>query len=339
MGYTQYALEMIRTLVNIPSPTGMTQEATAFIVNELKSLGYSPVLSKKGSVHCELGGSGNTLLLSAHVDTLGAMVRAVKPNGNLRYVKIGGFSDNYIENENCLVHTDSGKSYSGTIRAVKASQHVYGSTTEVVRTDETLEITPDETVYTKAETEALGITPGNFISFDPRMVITQSGFIKSRHLDDKASSGILLSLAKAVKDGAVKLNRRVHLLFSVFEEVGHGASGLLPDNIEDMIAVDMGCVGDDLSCRETQVSICIKDSAGPYHQGLTAEIIKAAEAAGIDYAKDVYPLYSSDTAAALRAGLEARFALIGPGVYASHSYERTHIKAIENTYKLLTLLV
>lgn len=338
MHYTDYAVEKIKALVSIPSPTGMTEQAAAYIAGELREMGYQPIVTRKGTVLCDLGGEGRALLLSAHVDTLGAMVRAVKADGAIRYVKIGGFSDNAIENENCLVHSFSGKTYTGTIRPVKASRHVYGGS-EPERNDETMEITLDEVVSSKEETQALGIAPGDFISFDPRVIVTESGFIKSRHLDDKASSGVLLALAKAVRGGEVTLGRRVYLMFTVFEEVGHGASGILPEGIEDMIAVDMGCVGDDLSCRETQVSICVKDSAGPYHHGLTQEIIHAAKDSGVDFATDVYPYYSSDTATALKAGLEARYALIGPGVYASHCYERTHVKGIENTLKLLMALV
>lgn len=335
MDYTTFAVEQIKQLVKVPSPTGMTEKAAKYIADTLKKLGFEPKTSKKGTVMVCLGGQGHPLLLSAHVDTLGAMVRAIKGNGALRYMKVGGFSDNAIENENCLIHATNGKVYSGTIRPVKASQHVFGNTSDVVRSDETLEVTLDECVYSAEDVAALGIEVGDFISFDPRLVVTESGFIKSRHLDDKASSGILLALAKAVKDGAVTLSRKVYLMFTVFEEVGHGASALVADDIEDMLAVDMGCVGGDLSCKETQVSICIKDSAGPFHREWTKEICLMADEAGIDYQKDVYPSYSSDTAAALEAGREVRHALIGPGVYASHAYERTHIKAVDNTLRLL----
>jgi len=333
--YTAYATEQILELVNIPSPTGMTEKATAYLMETLKAMGFAPEKTPKGTVLCALGGEGHPLLLSAHVDTLGAMVRAIKPNGRLRYMKIGGYADNAIENENCLVHTMGGKTYEGTVRPVKASGHVYGNTADVVRSDETLEITLDECVFSKEDAQKLGIGVGDYVSLDPRASVSESGYIKTRHLDDKASSGILLALAKAIKDGAVILKRQVHLMFTVFEEVGHGASGILPKGIEDMIAVDMGCVGDDLSCTEQQVSVCLKDSAGPYHYEWTKEICAAADKNEIDYAKDVYPSYSSDTATALRAGLEARYALIGPGVYESHGYERTHVKAVEGTLKLL----
>ncbi len=339
MNYTSYAVEQIMGLVNIPSPTGMTDKVTAYLLETLKQMGYAPQKTPKGTVLCDLGGEGHPLLLSSHVDTLGAMVRAIKADGRLRYMKIGGYADNAIENENCLIHTMKGKTFTGTIRPVKASQHVFGNTADVVRSDETMEITLDEEVFSKADAEKLGIGVGDYISLDPRAVVTESGYIKTRHLDDKASSGILLALAKAVKEGALRLTRQVYIMFTVFEEVGHGACGILPKGIEDMLAVDMGCVGDDLTCTEHQVSICIKDSAGPYHYSWTKEICAIADENGIDYAKDVYPSYSSDTATALKAGLEARYALIGPGVYESHGYERTHTKAVENTLNLLLAVV
>lgn len=331
-----YLIEQLKALTAIPSPTGMTRGATDYLLAELTRLGYKPERTPKGAVICRLGGSGHPLLLSAHVDTLGAMVRAVKSNGALRYTQIGGYNDNAIENENVLIHTRGGKTYSGTVQSTRASRHVWGDTTGVARSDETLEVVVDEDVHSRAETEALGISAGDFISFDPRTVVTENGYIKSRHLDDKASSAVLLALAREAAEGRVRLGRSVTLLFTVYEEVGHGASPLYKEEIEDLLAVDMGCVGDDLTCRETQVSICAKDSAGPYDYDFTTELINRAKRLGLDYAVDVYPRYSSDTATALRAGLDARYALCGQGVFASHGYERTHVRGMMNTLALVT---
>lgn len=330
-----YMLEQVKTLTSIPSPTGMTDEAADYVLAELTRLGFRPERTPKGAVLCCLGGMGHPLLLSAHVDTLGAMVRAIKGSGALRYTKIGGFGDNAIENENVLIHTRHGKTYTGTVQSVKASRHVWNNNNDV-RSDETLEIIIDEEVSSKADVEALGIGVGDFISFDPRTIITESGFVKSRHLDDKASSAVLLTLAREVAEGRAQLCRQVTLLFTVYEEVGHGASPLYKMDIEDMLAVDMGCVGDDLTCRETQVSICAKDSAGPFDFSFTNELIARAKAENIDYAVDIYPSYSSDAATALRAGLDARFALCGQGVFASHGYERTHVKGMLATLALVT---
>lgn len=329
------AVSHIEALCRIPSPTGFTAQAEKYLMDTLCGMGYSPTHTAKGTVVCDLGGVGQPLLLAAHVDTLGLMVRSIKSTGRLRYTMIGGFNDNAIETETVLIHTRGGKTYSGTVQPAKASMHVFGDTTEVKRSNETLEIVVDELADSEQAARDLGIAPGDFVSLDPRTQVTESGYIKSRHLDDKASSGILLSLAGMVKAGEVSLRRHVHLMFTVYEEVGHGASAYLPHDLKDMIAVDMGCVGDDLKCDETMVSICAKDSAGPYNYELTNELIALAKEKGVKYAVDIYPRYSSDTATALRAGLEARHALIGPGVFASHGYERTHKQGVENTLKLL----
>jgi len=330
-----YALEYIQKLLSIPSPTGFTRAATDYLMETLQNLGFSPVRALKGGVSCELGGEGNGLMLSAHVDTLGAMVRSVKGNGRIRYTHVGGWQDATVETENCLVHTRDGRTYSATVQSTKASQHVYPGMGAEARGEETLEIVLDEPVKTAQDVENLGIETGCYVSWDPRTVLTESGYLKSRHLDDKASAGVLLALARMVAEKKITLKRRVCILFTVFEEVGHGCSMNLPEGIEDMLVVDMGCVGDDLKCDETMVSICVKDSAGPYHYEFTSELIAAAKANGIDYAADVYPSYSSDSATALKAGNDVRFALIGPGVFAAHGYERTHVKGIDNTCKLL----
>ena len=335
----ELAVAHIKALCEIPSPSGFTKMAEEYIIHTLMEMGYEPHRTPKGTVICDIGGEGSSLLLSAHVDTLGGMVRSIKGSGRLRYTQIGGYNDNAIENENCLIHTRDGRTYSGTVQSTKASAHVYGNTTDMKRSDETLEIVLDEIVRSAEDVKALGIETGDFISWDARTVITESGFIKSRHLDDKASSGILLALARMVKDGEVKLKRSVHLMFTVYEEVGHGASNYLPKQIDDMIAVDMGCVGEDLKCDETMVSICAKDSAGPFNYDLTNELVALAKENGLQYALDIYPHYSSDTAAALRSGMEARHALVGTGVFASHGYERTHKQGVENTLRLLAAYV
>ena len=335
MNSQDYMLEMLRRLMAVPSPTGMTRACAEKTMEELSALGYAPVMTRKGTVLCELGGEGHPLLLAAHLDTLGMVVRAVKPNGCLRYTQLGGWNDNAVENENVLIHTRRGKTFTGTVQSVHASRHVWGPVNDEKRDDSTLEIVVDEDVHSREETEALGIAAGDFVSFDPRLTVTGSGYVKSRFLDDKASAAVLMTLAWEVSQGIAQLGRKVTLAFTVYEEIGHGGSALYTQDAEDMIAVDMGCVGDDLTCRETQVSICAKDAAGPYDFDLTNELVSRAERLGLDYAVDIYPRYSSDTATALRAGLEARFACCGQGVFASHGYERTHIKGMLNTLALV----
>ncbi|MBE5769090.1 MAG: M42 family metallopeptidase [Clostridiales bacterium] len=331
-----YLLSQLTALTAIPSPTGMTHLAAEYLIRELTALGFAPTMTRKGTVICCLGGEGHPLLISAHVDTLGAVVRAIKPNGHLRYSKVGGFDDNTIENENITVHTRDGKAVTGTVYSSKASRHVWGDQSSSARNDDFLEIILDEDVSSRSDVEKLGICVGDFISFDARTTVTASGYIKSRHLDDKASSAILLTLAREVAQGRLVLGRKVYIVFTVYEEVGHGASALKDlTDVEDMLAVDMGCVGADLTCTEKQVSICAKDSGGPYDWSFTNELIARCKKMGIDYAVDIYPGYGSDCGAALRAGMEIRFALCGQGVFASHGYERTHMDGIMGTLKLV----
>lgn len=333
--YLDYAVEQIVSLCRIPSPSGYTKLVQQYLMDELTQMGWQPQVGNKGTVSVKLGGKGKGLVLAAHIDTLGAMVRAVKSNGRLRLTKIGGFPETAIESENCTVHTRTGKTYTGTIQLNEPSTHVYDDVVGKKRSDATLEVVLDEKVKSKEDVARLEIKTGDFISFDPRTVVTDSGFIKSRHLDDKASAGILLALAKYVKEQKVGLGRELWLVFTAYEEVGHGAAAGLPAGATEMISVDMGAVGDDLETDEYKVSICAKDSHGPYDYDVTTRLIETAEKQLLNFAVDIYPRYGSDVDAALQAGYDLRHGLVGPGVFASHGYERTHREGIENTLKLL----
>lgn len=335
MDCKEYMLDVLEKLIAVPSPTGMTKACALKVFEELQGMGFAPEISRKGTVTVTVAEGDHPLLLTAHIDTLGAFVRSVKENGCLRYSKIGGWNDNAIENENVIILTRDGKRFTGTVQCVKASRHIWGDHTALNRNDETLEIVLDEDVHSKAQTVALGIEAGDLICFEPRFTVTESGYIKSRFMDDKAASAVLLTLARDIKAGTIKPSRGVTLAFTVFEEIGHGASALAECGCEDMIAVDMGCVGGDLNGRETDVCICAKDAAGPYDFDLTNELIANAKALGLEYAVDVYQNYSSDAATALKAGLDARFAMCGMGVFASHAYERTHINGMMNTLRLI----
>lgn len=337
--YTTVAADHLMQLVNIPSPTGFTHIATSYLMDVLSGYGFSPSMTHKGNVVCAIGGQGHPLVVAAHVDTLGAMVRSIKPNGRLRYTQIGGYPHNNIENETCVVHTRHGRTYTGTFYLTTPASHVYKEVGEATRSDTTIEVVLDENISSKEDAQALGIEVGDFISFDPRSVRTPSGYIKSRHLDDKASASVLLALAKMVSCGDITLSRKIYLVFTVHEEVGHGCSAGMPDDAEDILSVDMGCIGDDLTCDETMVSICAKDSGGPYNYDMTSRLIELARENNLKYAVDIYPMYGSDADAALRAGHNFRHALIGPGVFASHGYERTHVSGLDNTLKLLVAFV
>lgn len=325
--------EQLYTLTSIPSPSSFTAKVTDYLLSELSSLGYSPERSNKGNVFVTLGGSGSPLVLAAHVDTLGAMVRSIKENGRLRPTTIGGHQWSTADGENCTIHTRDGRVYTGVVLNKEPSSHVADQKTELI--EENMEILLDENVASDQDTLALGIQTGDIIAMDPRTVVTESGYIKSRFLDDKLSTAILLGFAKYVKDEDLKLSRKVYQHITVFEEVGHGACASAPEDVEELLSVDMGCVGEGLECTDRQVSICVKDGHGPYHYDVVKGLIQAAKDNHIDYAADVYPYYGSDADAALSAGIDARHGLIGPGVYASHGYERSHKDAVAATLELL----
>lgn len=337
--YMDYMLEQLQQLLSIDSPTGYTKEVATYVCKAYKDLGYDAQLTVKGGVFVDLGPvekepENNALLLEAHVDTLGAMVATIKDNGRLRLTPLGGMNPNNAEAENCRVFTRNGKTYEGTFQLVNASIHVNGDFDDTKRKYEDMEVVLDEDVKSKKDTEALGIMVGDIVAFDPRTCITKSGYIKSRFLDDKLSAAILLGLARAIRDENWKLNRKVSLLFTVYEEVGHGGC-FIPSDTEEMLSVDMGCVGADLGCTERMVSICAKDSGGPYNYDLVTTLSNIARKQKLDYAIDIYPHYGSDVEAALRAGYDIRHGLIGPGVYASHNYERSHTDGVRNTFELL----
>ena len=334
-----YAVEQTTTLCAIPSPTGYTAEAVAHVERELAAMGWHPRRTVKGALLCPLGGEGPGLLLSAHLDTLGLMVRSIKPNGRLRYEPLNGYSHFHASTENVTVFTRDGRTYTGTIQCDKPSVHVWGDTDKVGKDDGAMEVLLDEEVHDAEGVKALGIGPGDFIAYDARTRLTPSGFVKSRHLDDKAGSACLMALARAVRQGVVTPRHTLWLYFTVHEEVGHGGAASIPAGVEEIVSVDMGAVGGDLGCDEYMVSICAKDSAGPYHNDTVNALITAAKAGGCEYAVDIYPRYGSDVDAALTAGLDVRHGLIGPGVYASHGYERTHRKALANTVGLLLQFV
>lgn len=332
---TEQILKYIKDLCETPSPTGFTKRAEKYLMEEFEKMGYKPYQNHKGNVIVPIKeGTENGLLLSAHVDTLGLMVRSIKANGRLRVTALGGYPLAYGEQENVTIITRSGKEYTGVFRINEPAVHGSTDPKEISRDDKNMEVVIDEITNSAEETEKLGISAGDFIAYDPRFRV-DNGFVKSRHLDDKASAGVLMALAKDIKENNININRPLYLAFTIYEEVGHGAASGHPQGITDMIAVDMGVVYDDLKTDETKVSICAKDSSGPYNYDLTNELIDEAKANDIDYAIDIYPLYGSDASAAVASANDFRHALVGSGVAASHGYERTHVNGLNGLYKLL----
>ncbi|PYZ92715.1 peptidase M42 [Salipaludibacillus keqinensis] len=330
-------IELIKKLVEIPSPSGNTNEVISFVEGYLTDLEVETKRNRKGGLIATLPGEdqSNHRMLTAHVDTLGAMVKEIKPSGRLKLDLIGGYKYNAIEGEYCEIETASGKKFSGTILMHQTSVHVYKDAGKAERNQANMEVRVDEKVSSPEQVRELGIEVGDFVSLDPRVQVLDNGFIKSRHLDDKASVGILLQLIRSVKKGQVALPYTTHFLISNNEEIGYGGnSNITPETVE-YLAVDMGAMGDGQTTDEYTASICVKDASGPYHYGLRKNLVRLAEENNIGYKLDIYPYYGSDASAAIRAGNDIVHGLVGPGIDSSHAYERTHKDSIEETTKLL----
>ena len=335
--YADYAWEMTEQLLAIDSPSGYTAKAAAWVRDEFAKLGFDASITTKGGVIVDLGGKNadDGLLLEAHADTLGAMVCQIKGDGRLKMTSLGGMNPNNAETENVRVYTRSGKVIEGTCQLSNASVHVNGDYSSAKRDWNSVEIVLDEDVNSAKDARELGIEVGDIVCFDPRTRRTASGYLKSRFLDDKLSVGILLGFARYIADNQITLKRRTYIHVTVYEEVGHGGCASVPADVTEAISVDMGCVGAGLQCTEKQVSICAKDSGGPYSYEVVGKLIDAAKKMGADYAVDVYPFYGSDVEATLRSGHDIRHGLIGAGVYASHGYERSHIEGVLSSLKVL----
>ncbi len=318
-------------LLNIDSPTGFTDEALTFIE---KTLSIYPQLeisrSRKGAlVVCWEGlKSDAPRALTAHVDTLGAMVKEIKPNGRLKLSRIGGLILNGVETEGCRVLLNKGGKIRGSYLFEKASVHVHGNlVNETRRSEENMEVRLDARSTNAAETLALGIQIGDFVAFDPRVEVTE-GFIRSRFLDDKAGVATIVASIRALVEAGLQPAQTVYFHFSNYEEVGHGAATGIPDCVQELLAVDMAAIGDGQNSDEFHATLCLKDSGGPYHHGMSQKLRQVAEQNNIPFKTDIYPYYGSDGEAFWRAGGDVALALIGPGVDASHNYERTHLDAL-----------
>jgi putative aminopeptidase FrvX len=335
---SEYLLDFLSNLLNTPSPTGYAQRGIAFTQQALEAF---PALelsrTRKGALVAVWPGerSGAPRALTAHVDTLGAMVKLIKPNGRLQLTNIGSFAWNTLEGEACTIFTREGKPIRGSFLLTKASTHVYGKqVAELERKGKNLEVRIDARTSSEAETRALGIEVGDFVAFDPRLEVN-NGFIRTRHLDDKACVACILAAVKALGDVGLKPAEKTYLHISNYEEVGHGAAAGIPPEVAEVVVVDMAAVGKGQSSDEFHATLCIKDSGGPYHHGLSQHLRRLAEQHQIPYKVDIYPYYGSDGEAFWRAGGDVAVALIGPGVDASHNYERTHIDALVATTQWL----
>ena len=329
---TKFLVDLLKT----PSPTGYAQEAVALTNKVFRNLpGVSTQVLPKGGLLVTLPGENEDAprALTAHVDTLGAMVKVIKPNGRLLLSAIGGFSWNTVEGENCTIFTRQGKRFRGAILIDNPSVHVHGKKVdETKREAEHMEVRLDERVSTAEETQKLGISVGDFVAFDPRVELN-NGFVRSRHLDDKASVACLVEAVRCLTSANLKPKQTTYLYINNYEEMGHFAPVDFPVKIASLLAVDMAAVGEGQNSDEFHATLCVKDSSGPYHHGFSEHLRALAEAHKIDYRVDIYPHYGSDGSAYWSAGGNVPVALIGPGVDASHNYERTHVDALVETTK------
>lgn len=338
MNFQEYENDLIqnaKALLAIDSPSGFTEQVSGYVCAAAKSLGYSVYQNNLGNVIVTAEGIDNTeaVALSSHMDTLGLMVRSITSEGYLMISSVGSPILPTLDGEYCRIYTRSGKMYTGTILSLSPAIHVFSDAQTRPRDEENMAVRIDEVVHSKEEVLSLGIRPGDFICYDPKTVFTENGFLKSRFIDDKACSAILLTLLKIMKNHRLKPQKKTYFCFTTHEEIGYGGASL-PKDIKELLVLDMGCMGADLTCTEEQVSICVKDSLGPYDYKMTSRLIQLSETNKIDAATDIYPHYGSDAGSLWKTGANTRAALIGPGVHASHGMERTHITGLMNTLHL-----
>lgn len=337
---SEYLLNLLINLLNTPSPTGFTGNVIDLVSQTMAEFPFlSPTLTRKGALVATWDGSSNDSprALTAHADTLGAMVKEIKSNGRLKLTKIGGFAWNTVEGEGCTIFTSQGNTFRGSILLSKASSHVHGSkVNDLKRDDNNMELRLDVRTTDADQTRDLGIQVGDFVAFDPR-VEALNGFIRSRHLDDKACVACIFAAIKALHNADLQPSQTTTFHISNYEEVGHGAASGFPDDLAELITVDMAAVGEGQTSDEFHTTLCVKDSGGPYHHGLNQKLRQLAEEYQIPYKVDIYPYYGSDGEAYWRAGGDVAVALIGPGVDASHNYERTHQEALVATTQWLVV--
>jgi putative aminopeptidase FrvX len=329
-------VDILMRLLGTRSVTGNTETAACLVGEHLSSLGLAVTRTNKGSLIATVDGTsrtGDALMVAAHLDTLGAMVSSVADDGTLRFRMVGGYTMNSVEGEYCTVETYDGRLVTGTILFSETSVHAWGrEKASAPREPAKMLIRLDEDVSDADQVRELGISVGNFVHFDPRPVSTPSGFVKSRHLDDKAGVAVLVCLATRLASAPPP--RRVYLNFTVHEEVGHGGAGFSPPDLTEILVVDMGVAGPGRESSEKKVTVCAADNLGPYNYDMTRALAELAGEKSIPFVVDTYPYYTSDAAASLRSGMDARHALIGPGVDSSHSMERTHREGLEATLEL-----
>ncbi|MCR5610971.1 MAG: M42 family metallopeptidase [Clostridiales bacterium] len=331
-----YCVDVFKRLLEVDSTTGQYEEIEELAAKITGELGFPVVRTHKGGLIADLGGEGNPIVVTAHLDDIGLMVRHINADGTLNVCPVGGLYPFYCVTENVRVHTADGRIYTGSVCRIPNSIHVTEEELRLAAPDfrKNVCVILDNDVKNAADVRALGIETGDYIALYPRFEMA-NGYLKSRFVDDKACAAVLFAAMKYIKDNGIRLNRKVYAYFAAYEEIGHGTS-YLPEGVKDVLAIDIAPLGPDQNSDEKKVSIFAKDSRYPYHRGLLSELRAAAKEAGVDYVVDVFtPHYGSDGDTSIAAGHDVRHGAIGPGTLNSHGYERTHIAGLENTYELL----
>lgn len=338
---TDYLTEHMLAILNIPSPSGYTDEVVTYVANELNRLGIPLELTRRGAIRATIAGkvSSPDRAIVVHLDTIGAMVRALKDNGRCEVSPVGTWSARFAEGARCTVLGDETR-IRGTILPLKASGHAFNEEVDTQETSwDNVELRVDEFANDAAELAKLGIRIGDFLAIDPRPELSDSGFINSRHLDDKAGVAALLAAAKAIVEAELELPVDCHLLFTISEEIGYGASSVLHQDVAEMVAIDNATPAPGQNSKETGVTVAMKDQVGPFDYHLTHKLIDLCKTHEVRFQRDVFRFYRSDTASAIEAGNDIRTALLCFGVDASHGYERTHLHSLRSLAELLTLYV
>ncbi|MBE6638485.1 MAG: M42 family metallopeptidase [Ruminococcaceae bacterium] len=337
---TSYLLQTMQQLIETPSPTGYYVKIKPVLEELAQALGYTVTYDNRDTTYITVPGedSSKTVCVSSHADTLGFMVRGINGDGTLRIRALGGINYANVEGENVTVHTRNGKTYTGMLACTHHSSHAYDDAASMARNENTVHVLLDEEVKNAGDVKELGIHHGDYVSIDPRFTVTESGYIKSRFIDDKASVACCFTALKYMAENNLKPKYNTVFAITMYEEIGLGGV-YVPTEVSEYLAVDIAILGPDSDGSEEKVSICAKDASLPYDYTLTSRLIAAAEHSECDYAVDLFYRYGSDAGAAIKGGNNLRAALIGMGVYASHGVERTHRKGVENTAKLLLAYV
>ena len=337
---SQYLLDYFRRLVDTPSPVGYYPLLNPVLEEIAASFGCRLTFDRRGTPYIALEGSDNskTVLVGAHSDTIGLILRRVDSDGMIRVRQLGGINFSSLEGETVTVHTRDGRSYTGLFACQSHSVHVFDDARTLERSENTMMVILDEKVSSKEDVYALGIRPGDFISINPRCQVTPSGYLKSRFIDNKGAMACCFAMLKYLTDNGLKPKYRTLLAFPYTEEIGFGGT-YVPEEVSEYVAMDIGLIGPDYDGSEYKVSICAKDNSAPYDYDLTSRLVSYAEKAGCDYAVDTFYRYGTDGNAAVRAGNNLRAAAFGMAVYCSHGMERTHVTGLENTTNLLLAYV